>query len=142
MKLYSVEEVAQELQVTTRTIRNYLRDGRLQGTKIGGQWRFSKEDLYQMIGDTAVLKKEDTLLAQFLSAEPVANHDLLILTRSFPDHSVMENFRDALLAHYNQVYSGNGRQLEYQFIQGTTIRVILIGPYPYLESFGHWINNN
>ena len=40
-KLYSVEEIAQMTSVTTRTIRNYLRNGILKGRKIGGQWRFS-----------------------------------------------------------------------------------------------------
>ena len=39
-KLYSVEEIAKMTSVTTRTIRNYLRNGILTGTKIGGQWRF------------------------------------------------------------------------------------------------------
>lgn len=44
-KLYSVEEIAQMTSVTTRTIRNYLRNGILKGRKIGGQWRFSLEDI-------------------------------------------------------------------------------------------------
>ena len=47
-KLYSVEEVAEMTAVTTRTIRNYLRNGVLTGTKIGGQWRFRQEDVMRM----------------------------------------------------------------------------------------------
>ena len=48
-KLYSVEEVAEMTAVTTRTIRNYLRNGILKGTKIGGQWRFRQEDVMRML---------------------------------------------------------------------------------------------
>ena len=51
-KLYSVEEIAQMTSVTTRTIRNYLRNGILKGRKIGGQWRFSLEDIETMINQT------------------------------------------------------------------------------------------
>ena len=44
-KLYSVEVSREMTAVTTRTIRNYLRNGILTGTKIGGQWRFRQEDV-------------------------------------------------------------------------------------------------
>lgn len=43
--LYSVKEVAEILDVTTRSIRNYLKNGTLKGKRVGGQWRFSKEDV-------------------------------------------------------------------------------------------------
>ena len=44
-KLYTVEVIANMLSLTTRTIRNYLKDGILKGRKIGGQWRFTEDDL-------------------------------------------------------------------------------------------------
>ena len=44
-KLYTVEDIATMTSLTTRTIRNYLKDGTLKGRKIGGQWRFMKEDI-------------------------------------------------------------------------------------------------
>ena len=31
--------------LTSRTIRNYLKDGSLQGIKIGGQWRFTMDNI-------------------------------------------------------------------------------------------------
>lgn len=48
-KLYSVDDVARMTLLTTRTIRNYLRSGLLQGNKIGGQWRFSIEDINRLM---------------------------------------------------------------------------------------------
>jgi len=44
-KLYTVEEISIFTSLITRTIRNYLRDGILKGKKIGGQWRFTKQDI-------------------------------------------------------------------------------------------------
>ena len=44
-KLFTVEDIAQMTSMTTRTIRNYLKEGTLAGRKIGGQWRFTEEDI-------------------------------------------------------------------------------------------------
>ena len=41
-----VQELAEQLNVTTRSIRNYLQEGKLHGTKAGGKWRFTEQDLY------------------------------------------------------------------------------------------------
>ncbi len=42
---YTVEDVAKITGLSTRTIRNYLKDGKLQGKKIGVQWRFTEENI-------------------------------------------------------------------------------------------------
>ncbi|MBW2554708.1 MAG: helix-turn-helix domain-containing protein [Deltaproteobacteria bacterium] len=47
MTLYSVPEVAHKLNVTTVTIRNYLRQGKLKGQKVMGRWFISEEDLVE-----------------------------------------------------------------------------------------------
>jgi excisionase family DNA binding protein len=47
-KLYTVEDIAQITSLTSRTIRNYLKDGSLKGRKIGGQWRFTDEDIHRL----------------------------------------------------------------------------------------------
>jgi len=54
-KLYTVEDIANMTSLTTRTIRNYLKDGLLKGKKIGGQWRFTEEDIKNLMdnGDFA-----------------------------------------------------------------------------------------
>lgn len=44
-KLYTIEDIAEMTRLTSRTIRNYLKDGVLEGKKIGGQWRFSMKDI-------------------------------------------------------------------------------------------------
>ena len=50
-KLYTVEDIAKMTSLTSRTIRNYLKDGSLQGKKIGGQWRFTMEDIGRLFNN-------------------------------------------------------------------------------------------
>ena len=48
--LYSVEQVAAQLGLHVRTVRNYVRDGRLKGVRIGKQYRIAREDLEALTG--------------------------------------------------------------------------------------------
>jgi excisionase family DNA binding protein len=48
--LYSVEQVAERLGLHVRTVRAYLRTGRLKGVRIGKQYRISREDLEALTG--------------------------------------------------------------------------------------------
>lgn len=43
--LYTVNDVAEMINVHPRTVRRYLHDGILKGKKIGGQWRFTLDDI-------------------------------------------------------------------------------------------------
>ncbi len=44
-KEYTVKEIAEFTGLTTRTIRNYIKTGKLSGKKIARQWRFTDEDV-------------------------------------------------------------------------------------------------
>ena len=52
-KLFTVEDIAKMTSLTSRTIRNYLKNGTLQGSKIGGQWRFTMENIRQLFNNNA-----------------------------------------------------------------------------------------
>jgi excisionase family DNA binding protein len=43
--MYSAEEAAQLLGLQVRTVRNYVREGRLPGVRIGKQYRIARVDL-------------------------------------------------------------------------------------------------
>jgi excisionase family DNA binding protein len=49
-ELYSVEQVAQRLGLHVRTVRGYVRDGRLKAVRIGKQYRIAREDLEALTG--------------------------------------------------------------------------------------------
>ncbi|MBN2240886.1 MAG: helix-turn-helix domain-containing protein [Dehalococcoidales bacterium] len=55
-KLYTVEDIAKMTSLTSRTIRNYLKDGSLQGRKIGGQWRFTFKDIQKLFDNSSYRK--------------------------------------------------------------------------------------
>jgi excisionase family DNA binding protein len=49
-ELFSVEQVATKLGLHVRTVRNYVRDGRLKAVRIGKQYRVTAEDLEAFTG--------------------------------------------------------------------------------------------
>lgn len=51
--LYSVEQVASQLGLHVRTVRNYVREGRLKGVRIGKQYRIARQDLESLTGHRA-----------------------------------------------------------------------------------------
>lgn len=50
---YSVEQVADLLGLHVRTVRGYVRDGRLGATRVGRRYRISREDLEAFTGAPA-----------------------------------------------------------------------------------------
>jgi excisionase family DNA binding protein len=51
--LYSVEQVAEQLGLHVKTVRNYIREGRLKAVRVGKQYRISAEDLAAFTGQPA-----------------------------------------------------------------------------------------
>ena len=51
IKLYSINEVCEILQLTRRTIYTYIKEGRLKAVKIGKYWRVTKENLQEFINE-------------------------------------------------------------------------------------------
>jgi excisionase family DNA binding protein len=68
-ELYSAEEAAQVLGLQVRTVRNYVREGRLPGVRIGKQYRIARADLEAF---TAGGLGRDELLASVGQPEPAA----------------------------------------------------------------------
>ena len=48
--LFSIEQVADLLNLHVRTVRNYVREGKLKAVRIGKQYRIAREDLEAMTG--------------------------------------------------------------------------------------------
>jgi len=44
-RLLTIREAAEVLRLHTRTVREYVRRGELEGRLIGGRWRFRRKDL-------------------------------------------------------------------------------------------------
>lgn len=52
-QLYSVDQVADLLGLHVRTVRKYVRDGKLRAVRIGKQYRIAHEDLEALTGRPA-----------------------------------------------------------------------------------------
>ena len=53
-ELYSVEQVAERLGLHVRTVRAYIRDGRLKAMRLGKSYRITRGDLESLIGPQAL----------------------------------------------------------------------------------------
>jgi excisionase family DNA binding protein len=51
--LYSVEQVADLLGLHVKTVRHYVRDGKLKAVRIGKQYRITRADLEALTGQSA-----------------------------------------------------------------------------------------
>ena len=47
--LYNLQEVADILHVTRRTLYEYLRNGKITAVKIGGRWSMTEEQLNALL---------------------------------------------------------------------------------------------
>lgn len=69
--MYSINELALMTGFTTRTLRNYIKQGFLVGEKVSGAWRFSEErveNFWQVPAVRAALQaKRNGIVCDFLS---------------------------------------------------------------------------
>lgn len=52
-KLHSAQEVADYLGVTRRTLYTYIKDGKIEGLKIGRQWKFTDAQIDAFLAKAA-----------------------------------------------------------------------------------------
>ena len=70
MNWYTLNDIAMMTGFTTRTLRNYLRQGILKGEKVDGAWRFSEEEYEAFLTHPAVKPgiraKQNAIVNDFL----------------------------------------------------------------------------
>jgi excisionase family DNA binding protein len=57
---YSVDQVAELLGLHGRTVRTYVRDGRLKAVRIGRQYRIARSDLHRFTGESTRQSAQDS----------------------------------------------------------------------------------
>lgn len=137
-KLYTVEEVAQRTGLTDRTIRNYLKDGRLKGKKIGGQWRFTADDieaLFRTPGEENVQRQ--TELDRFLAVSCVnSNPDVCAVVDCECEEAFAKELAVRIYAELDNPANGyTGSKVEYTYSIGEKkARYILRGSADFVAS--------
>ena len=59
-ELLSVFDIAERLSLHVKTVRNYVRDGKLKATRIGKQYRIARADLEAFTGHPVPLTKSES----------------------------------------------------------------------------------
>ena len=62
--LFTVYQVADRLQLHPKTVRQYIRDGRLTATRIGKSYRVAARDLASLAGETAAVSEPEVRRAR------------------------------------------------------------------------------
>jgi excisionase family DNA binding protein len=77
-ELYSVEQVAERLGLHVRTVRHYVREGRLKAVRIGKQYRVAREALESLTGlPTAALDPEPLPRHRYVEASTIVEIDAI-----------------------------------------------------------------
>ena len=74
----TIEDAAQQLKVQPKTVREWLRAGRLEGIKAGRLWRIRREEWERFLAESTIKRKDltdedldDIAAAEEALADPV-----------------------------------------------------------------------
>lgn len=118
--MFSLEEVAERLGLRVRTVRSYVRAGRLKAVRIGKQYRVAREDLESITGprgwDAGIASRRRAEVSSVVQADAVTQETADLIT----DHlrvAVKEPRDDGSALRVEAIYDrGHAR-----------LRVIVIG---------------
>jgi excisionase family DNA binding protein len=114
--LYSADEVADLLGLHVRTVRGYVRDGRLPAVRIGKQYRISEDDLRTLTGGHEPAPAPRVEVSAVVQIDTASRH-------------VMDRVSTHVVAAAN-TGSGTGSQLHVQTVYDEarqTLKVIIVG---------------
>ena len=121
-ELYSVEQVANQLGLHVRTIRNYVRDGRLKAVRIGKQYRITREDLEEFTGaPTAVIDVDRS--ARHVEASSIVHIDAV-------DRATADRITTHILGALNQPEAVNLKAETIYDEERAVLKVIVLGNLP------------
>ena len=126
---YTISDIAKMTKLTDRTIRNYLAKGNLKGMKIGGQWRFSKNDIYSLFNndkfeDDMKQKTLQNIVDFFDSTDYEKNHNTAccIFSLLFKDVEQKKN----LFAKLKEIKSKEEIKEKISFIDELNVKLVII----------------
>ena len=128
-KLYTVSDVAQMTGLTERTIRNYIKDGKLQGKKVGVQWRFTEEDIGNLFQDPSVsgkvMENNHEKITRFIEQKPIAETGAILINEAVENEKELEKKVEKIIDFVNQ---NKNFRFSYQYFKEDKIaQFILIG---------------
>ena len=133
---YQLNELAMITGLTTRTLRNHIRQGLLKGEKIDGVWSFTEEELDEYMADEGVRKaiasKQHGIVYDFL-ADAYKKTSRVCTIMDFPvsDAEALE-----IAKFFCEKVSREGSGVEFRYIQERHFaRFILAGSEEQIADF-------
>ena len=140
-KLYTVEDIARMTSFTSRTIRNYLKDGNLKGRKIGGQWRFTMEDIKRLFDSGKFLneiksknKKQVLDFIEGVDAGLQGQNQVCAVVDCYCENKIAGyQLYEKLVSVINNKENGSPAKFDYDFIESDSkARFTLFGNPDYI----------
>lgn len=82
-KLYTISDLAMMSMLSTRTLRNYIKNGILSGQKCNGIWYFTPEDIDAFFGNPAVAPsiqaKRNAIVSDFILNKGKATNQICMI---------------------------------------------------------------
>ena len=93
--MYTIQQLSIITGLTSRTLRNYLKSGFLQGSRETGVWQFTEQQISDFLNHPAVYPsiqtKQNALVYDFLSdLDPAENEECILLKRTIPEHEARD----------------------------------------------------
>ncbi|MCC0694653.1 MULTISPECIES: helix-turn-helix domain-containing protein [unclassified Clostridioides] len=137
-KFYTIDQVANILEMHHKTIRKFIKDGKLKANKLGKQWRVSQEDLNSFMDVKS--ENEDKGIefrlnaSENLASIPKVNVSTVVEINNISnnEYSRLSNLLLALTNNPTSISSGSTINLKYAENENR-LRVMLWGDIKFIE---------
>lgn len=140
-KFYTIDQVANILEMHHKTIRKFIKDGKLKANKVGKQWRVSQEDLNNFMDVKSENEDKDNNGIEFmlnasknLVSIPKVNVSTVVEINGISDneYSRLSSLLLALTNNPTSISSGSTINLKYTENENR-LRVMLWGDIKFIE---------
>ncbi len=129
-EFYTINEVAAITGLTTRTLRNYLKLGCLNGEKVEGVWLFTAEDLGAFFADknvrASIQAKKNAMVFDFMADRYKKENEICSILDFNAGSAEADEISKTFCDIVNNGNYGGGIQFSFEW-EGTQARVILKG---------------
>lgn len=84
-EILTMEQAAEYLQVSTRTLQRMVADGRIPGRQVGSQWRFDRDQLREWVRGEESSPAEKELAERKISQRELVEKESLRLGVEVPE---------------------------------------------------------
>lgn len=104
-KSYTIAELAMAIGFTDRTVRNYIRSGKLKGEMVDGEWRFSEEAISELFKQKGVMakirQKRHSIVYDYIADNRKKKNEVCIIIDLYDDREKVKTAGDFMLDEMN-----------------------------------------